>query len=161
MWLRLAFRQSLKISSTWDTKNFMIFCIFYPKDYLGYFVLGQFRFAHHSKLFVKARHQMKVLLGFENFQIVAHELLGCQFLEKYRIFHFDQLMHQKKNSGYFGIAEYAISRHISRCTFRIYIYNFKWLQALSNKLCGFENQKKCDIFAIFVFLPFSTPLEKQ
>ena len=99
MWLRLAFRQSLKISSTWDTKNFMIFCIFYPKDYLGYFVLGQFRFAHHSKLFVKARHQMKVLLGFENFQIVAHELLGCQFLEKYRIFHLDKLMNKKKIQG--------------------------------------------------------------
>ena len=28
---------------------------------------------------------------------------------------------KKKNSGYFAIAEYVISRNISRCTFRRYI----------------------------------------
>ena len=27
-----------------------------------------------------------------------------------------------------------------------------WLQALSNKLCWFKNQKKCDIVAFFMFL---------
>ena len=42
----------------------------------------------------------------------------------------------------------------------IYIYinnSFIWLQALSSK---FKNQK-CEIFAIFVFLLFLAPLEKQ
>ena len=42
------------------------------------------------------------------------------------------------------------------------IYIFIWLQALSNKLCRIKNQKKCEIFAIFVFLLFvAPPLQKQ
>ena len=101
-------------------------------------------FADHSNFFRRHGIKLEVLLGFENFQIVAHGFLGCQFLKKYRIFHFCQfLMHQKKVSGYFAIAEYVISRHISRCTSRIYIV-----------LYGYK------LFAIFVFLPFSAPLEK-
>ena len=40
-------------------------------------------------------------------------------------------------------------------------YIYIWLQALSNKLCRFKNQAKYEIFAVFVFLPFLAPLEKQ
>ena len=57
-----------------------------------------------------------MLLGFENFQIVVHGFLGCQFLRKYRIFHFG--MHpvfnaSKKSSGCFAVAADVTSRHIS------------------------------------------------
>ena len=51
----------------------------------------------------------EVLLGFQNFQIVIHRLLGCQFFKKYRIFHFRHFFFffffdvSKNNSGYFEI----------------------------------------------------------
>ena len=73
------------------TIYFTIFCIFYPQTYLGYFVQGQFDL---PTTFVKERHKRKVQLDFESFQIVADRFLGCQFLEKYRVFYFGQfLMH--------------------------------------------------------------------
>ena len=71
---------------------------------------------------------VQVLSGFENFQIATHGFLGFQFLEKCRTFHFGQfLTHPKKNSGYFGIAKYVISRHISRCYFKTFVvlYDYK------------------------------------
>ena len=40
------------------------------------------------------------------------------------------------------------------------IYSFIWLQALSNELSMFKNQKKLGIFAIFAFLLFLASLEK-
>ena len=125
--MRLAFSlfQCVKILFTWDIIYAVYitrFCIFYPQNYLGYFVQGQFELSTTHGFLWRRGIKLEVLLGFENFQIVTHGFLECQFLEKYRTFHFGQfLMHQKKNSGYFAIVEYVISRHIYRCTFRIYI----------------------------------------
>ena len=58
-------------------------------------------FSKHSKFFCEGKaSNLKCYLGFEKFQIVAHGFLGCQFLEKYRIFHFGQfLIHQLKFQG--------------------------------------------------------------
>ena len=119
-------------------------------------------FANHSKFFVKVRHQTWSAIEFENFQIVAHGFLGCQFLEKCRIFHFGQFYKSKKciYSGYFVIAEYVISRHISRCTLRIHIVLYGYKLFLRNYV-GSKIRKKCEICAIFFFLPFVTRLEKQ
>ena len=44
--------------------------------------------------------KFEVLLGFENFQLIAHGFLGCQFLGKCRVFHFGKfLMHQRNFQG--------------------------------------------------------------
>ena len=119
-------------------------------------------FVNHSKFFWRQGIKLEVLLGFESFQIVAHGFLGCQFLEKCRIFHFGQFYKSKKciYSGYFVIAEYVISRHISRCTLRIHIVLYGYKLFLTNYV-GSKIRKKCEICAIFFFLPFVTRLEKQ
>ena len=126
MWLRLVSRHCIKIFLLRYSLH-EIWFILPVLRVVAYFTPKLFRlfwprsvpFANHSKFFVQARHQTWSAIGFENFQIVAQGFLGCQFLEKYKIFHFGQfLMHQKKNST---IAEYVISRHIYWCTFRIYI----------------------------------------
>ena len=108
--------------------SYDLHCVLYeflhilPPKLFKLFSLITVSFANYSNFFVKARHQTWSAKGFEKFQIVTHEFLGCQFLEKYN---FGQsLIHQKKkkkNSGYFAIIEYVISTLISRCTFRIYI----------------------------------------
>ena len=120
-------------------------------------------FANHSKFFVKVRHQTWSAIEFENFQIVAHGFLGCQFLEKYRIFHFGQfLMHQKKKKKK---KKWVFCNSWTCYLWTHFLVHFQniyiWLQALSNKLCRFKNQAKYEIFAVFVFLPFLAPLEKQ
>ena len=75
---------------------FTSFYIYYPQNYLGYFVQGQFHLPTTQSFLWRQGIKLGVLLGFEIFQIVAHGFLGCQFLGKYRIFHFDQvLMHQR------------------------------------------------------------------
>ena len=81
--------------------HFTIFCVFYPQNYLGYFVQGQLHLATTQILLWRQGIKLEVLLGFENFQIVAHGFLGCQFLGKYKIF-------QKKFSGYFAVIEYVL-----------------------------------------------------
>ena len=59
------------------------------------------------------------------------DFLGANFLKNIRFFIFGKfLTHQQKKkekSGNYAIFEYAISRHIFRCTFRIYIvlYGYK------------------------------------
>ena len=141
---------------------FVIFGIFYPQNYLGFFLQGQFHLPTTRSFLWRQGIKLEVLLGFESFQIVAHGFLGCQFLEKCRIFHFGQFYKSKKciYSGYFVIAEYVISRHISRCTLRIHIVLYGYKLFLTNYV-GSKIRKKCEICAIFFFLPFVTRLEKQ
>ena len=144
---------------------FVIFGIFYPQNYLGFFLQGQFHLPTTRSFLWRQGIKLEVLLGFESFQIVAHGFLGCQFLEKCRIVHFGQFFKskkkkkKKKNSGYFAITEYIISRHISMCTLRIYIVLHGYKLFLTSYV-WFKNQK-CKICAIFLFLSFLAHLEKQ
>ena len=98
-----------------------------PPELFRLFCSRTVPFANHANFLWRQGIKLEVLLRFENFQIVAHGFLGCHFLEKYRIFHFQVLMHQKKCWGYLGVAAYVTSRHITRYTFRIYIvlYGYK------------------------------------
>ena len=120
---------------------FYNFCIFYPQNYLGYFDQAQF-------------HSSTTLIFCEG---NASNLKCYRFwkFEKYRIFHFGQFLMLQKNLGYFAIADYVISRHISRCTFRIYIFLYGFKLFLI-RYVGLK-QKKREIFAIFAFLPFLDP----
>ena len=61
----------------------------------------------------------------------------------------------KNISGYFAITEYAISRHISRCSFRIYIVLYGYKLFLTSYV-GLQI-KKSESFAIFGLLPFLAP----
>ena len=120
------------------------------------FVQGQFHLPTTicTSFFVKAR--LEVLLVFENVHIVTHGFLGSQCLEKIQDFLFWSVFNALKNiSGYFAITEYVISRHISRCSFRIYIvlYGYK---LFPTSYVGLQI-KKSEIFAIFGFLPFLAP----
>ena len=67
------------------------FGLFYPKENLFINLLN----LNHSNVFFEAKDtKPEVLLGFENFQVVAHWNLECQFL---RIFHFGKFsIYQKK-----------------------------------------------------------------
>ena len=47
--------------------------------YLGYFVQGQFHLPTTQSFLWRHGIKLEVLVGFENFQIVAHGLLGCHF----------------------------------------------------------------------------------
>ena len=132
---------------------FTSFCMFYAQICLGYFDQGQLPTT--QSFFVKARHQTWSAVGFENFQKVTHRVLGCQFLEKYRIFHFGQFL-----MGILEYLNYVISRHISRSTFRIYIVLYGYNLFLTSYV-GLKIRKKCETLAIFAFLPFLIPLVKQ
>ena len=85
MWLRLTFRWCVKVTSTQDM--IYVLFVFYkslhiiPQNYLGYFVQGQLHLPTTQSLLWRQDIKLEVLLGFENFQVVAHGFLGCQFLE--------------------------------------------------------------------------------
>ena len=131
MLLRLAFIQYIKMFFTWD----MIYTVFYmflhilPPELSGLLCPRIVPFADHLKFFVKARHQTLSAIRFWKSSNSCTWISGMPFFLKNISFSiFDQfLMHQKKFSGFFAIAEYVISRHISRCTFRICIvlYGYK------------------------------------
>ena len=154
---QLAFIQCIKIFFTWDmiyAVYFTSFCIFYPQNYLGYFFQGRFHSGTTQIFLWREDITLEMLLGFENLQIVAHGFLGCQFLGKYRIFHFDQfLMHQKKVSGYFAVAAYVIPRHISRCTVRIYIVLYGYKVFLTS-YAGLKISKKVKFLQFLHFFYF-------
>ena len=123
MWLRL---DGVKISSTWNmicSLRFMSFCIFCPQNYLGDSVQGQFHLPATQSFLWRKSIKLEVLFSFENFHIATHGFLGCKFHEKYQIFHFRQSLFNASKiiSGYLAIVQYVISRHISKCTFGIYI----------------------------------------
>ena len=144
---------------------------------MGYFVQGQFHLPTTQSSLWRQGIKLEVLLGFANFQITIWKFskpnstsssmpclhkelwVGCQFLEKYRIFPFGQfLMHQKTFQGINSLICYFQTH------FQVHfqnIYSFIRLQAFSHKLCRFKNLNKFEIFAVFAFLPFLTPLEKQ
>ena len=131
------------------------FCTFYTQNYLGYFVQGQFHLPTTPSFLWRQGIKPEVLLGFENFQIVTHRFLGCQFLENIGFFILGSFKCIKKNSGYFAMIEYVISRYISRCTFRIYIVLYGYKPFLpSYVVLKIKNVKFCK----FKFLPFLAPL---
>ena len=145
--------------------SYDLHCVLYeflhilPPKLFKLFSLITVSFANYSNFFVKARHQTWSAKGFEKFQIVTHEFLGCQFLEKYN---FGQsLIHQKKKKKKKKFRLFCNNWICYFYTnFQMYfqnIYTFIWLKALSNKLCRFKNQKKFEIFAILAFLPFIVP----
>ena len=78
---------------------------------------------------MKRKHQTWSAIEFLKFSNswVAHGFLGSQFLQKQGFSFWPVFNASKKVSGYFEIAEYGISRYISRCTFRICIvlYGYK------------------------------------
>ena len=99
VWLGLAFIQFVKIFFTWYmiyAVYFAIFCIFYAKNYLGYFDKQQFHLPTTQSFLWRQGIKLEGLLGFENFQIVTHGFLGCYNLKKYSIFHFDTFLTHKK-----------------------------------------------------------------
>ena len=100
------------------------FYMFYPQNSLGYFVQGQFHLLNTQTFLWRQGITLEVWLGFENFQIVTQGFLGCQFLEKYRIFHFGQFLMHQKISGYFATAEYVIPRHIVISRY-VVLYGYK------------------------------------
>ena len=125
------------------------------ENYLDYFVQGQF-YLPTTLSFQGIK--LKVLLGFENFQIVAHGFLGCQLLGKCRIFHFGQvLMHHRT---FQGILEWLHMLLLHLQAYFQNIYSFIWLQALSNKLHRFKYQKMW-IFCNFCISSIFSTLEKQ
>ena len=139
---------------------FTIFSMFYPQNYLGYFVQGELHLPTTQRLLWRQGIKLQALLGFENFQLVAHGFLGCQNLEKSRTFHLGQFLMNKKISGYFAIAEYVISRHISSWICRIYIVLYGYKLFLTSYV-GLKIRKNKKIFASFVFLSFLALREEQ
>ena len=92
MWLTLAFRPCSDILHM----RYDLLCLFYnflqilPQELFGLLWPRTVPFANHSKFLWGQGIKTEVLFGFQNFQIVTHRLLGCQFFKKYRIFHFSQ-----------------------------------------------------------------------
>ena len=127
MWLLLAFRQCVRIPST----AFYGFLHILPPELFMLLCQRTVPFANESKFFVKARYQTWSAIGFENFQRVPHGFLGCQFLEKYRIFYFDWfLKHLKK---FQGILQWLnMFGHIFRCTLKIYIVLYSYKLSLTS-----------------------------
>ena len=143
MWLTLAFRPCSDILHM----RYDLLCLFYnflqilPQELFGLLCPRTVPFANHSKFLWGQGIKTEVLFGFQNFQIVTHRLLGCQFLKKnigfftlasfFFFFFFDA---SKNNSGYFEI-------YMDKLFLTSYV--------------GLKIRKKSEIFAIFVFLPCS------
>ena len=151
MRLRLIFIQRVMIFFTGDTiyaVYFTSFCIYYLKNYLGYLAT--------QSLFGKQSIKLEVLLGFDDFQIVAHEFLRCQFLENNRIFHFGQVLILQRNFRGNLHWPHVLFLDGSPVYFQN-LYSSIWLQTLSNKLRNFQNCKKMRHFCIFsISLIFSS-----
>ena len=83
------------------------------------------------------------------------------FLKNISFSIFDQfLMHQKKFSGFFAIAEYVISRHISRCTFRIYIVLYDYKLFLTSYV-GLKIRINVKFLHFFCFFHFQPPQRRS
>ena len=70
-------------------------------------------------------------------------------------FHFGQFLMHKKNSGYFAIGEYVISRHIYRSTFRIYIV-LEGYKLFLTSYVGLKITKNVKFLQFLHFFHFST-----
>ena len=150
MWLRLAF-----IQCTIYAVYFTSFCIYYPKNYLDYFVQGQFHLPTTQFFFWKQGVKLEVLLGFENFQIVAHEFLRYQFLGNNRIFYFGQVLIHQINFRDNLHWPHVLFLDRSLVYFQN-LYSSIWLRTLSNNLRNFKNCQKNEKFLhFFHFFDFS------
>ena len=162
MWLRLAFRQCVKIHMRYDLlfKIYTFLHILSP-ELFGLIFPRIVPFANHSKFFVKARHQAWSTTSFWKFSESRTWIFGTPTSWKEQDSWFWPVSNaSKKNFRVFcnNWIRYFLKRlqeHLQN------IYSFIRLQALRIKLCRFQNQKKCKTFAIFALVLFLVPLEKQ
>ena len=113
---------------------FTSFYTFYPQNYLDYFLTKDSSICQPLKVFFC---EGKVS-NFKCYQVLkifkqSHmDFWNANFLKNIGFFILASFQCIKKISGYFAIAEYVISRHISMCTFRIYMVSYGYKHFLTS-----------------------------